>query len=249
MPKEIHLICRYGNKETDIKFFKHLFPPNVQTIVEPFAGSFAVSKYMYDDNKKYHINDLDEDLFYIYQNHQNYKNFLLQIKEDAKNYDLRRNGKKEGAKFLQDIKLKNYDEKLLKHFIKHCVTSYSVWVTKSTNYNKNENQILNNATITNKDYMEILNQYKDDDKAFLFLDPPYLLSNNSSYVPQSENQDSTKILIDILEYMKTCKCKVMLVINKLYIITLLFKDYFKLDYTRKYQISKKSCIHSVYCNY
>jgi hypothetical protein len=57
--------------------------------------------------------------------------------------------------------------------------------------------------------------YKDDEEAFLFLDLPYLYSDNSNYASQIRDTDMTQIVVDIIEFLKTCKCKVMLVINKL----------------------------------
>ena len=67
-----NVIRRLGNKENDIKFFKHLLPLDVKTVVEPFAGSFAVIKHFYVDLNKYdfHINDNDETLHYLYHNPQ-----------------------------------------------------------------------------------------------------------------------------------------------------------------------------------
>ena len=56
------------------------------------------------------------------------------------------------------------------------------------NYDENEKQILINSLFTNNDYINIFNQYKDDDKAFLCIDPPYLFSNNSGYFPQNEKK-------------------------------------------------------------
>ena len=65
MPKELNVISRLGNKENDIKYFSHLLPLDVKTVVEPFAGSFAVSKFFYKDPNQYkfHINDKNEVLF------------------------------------------------------------------------------------------------------------------------------------------------------------------------------------------
>ena len=62
MVKTINVILRTGNKQNDIKFFKHLLPLDVNTVVEPFGGSFSVIKHFYIDVNKYksHINDLDE---------------------------------------------------------------------------------------------------------------------------------------------------------------------------------------------
>jgi len=66
-----------------------------------------------------------------------------------------------------------------------------------------------------------------------------MFSNNQTYIPQQNDNDNTGMLIDIRDFMKTCKCKVMLIINKLEIIKYLFKEFHKIDYIRIYQIGKK----------
>ena len=108
---------------------------------------------------------------------------------------------------------------------------------------------LKNALITNDVYTTIYDKYKDNENAFLFLDPPYLFSNNSGYFPQNGDNDMTMIIVDTLDFIKTCKCKVMLVINKLNILEYLFKDYVKLEYGKIYQITKKGIKHLVVTNY
>ena len=91
--------------------------------------------------------------------------------------------------------------------------------------------------------------YKDDEDAFLFLDPPHLYSDNSTYASQIRETDMTQIVVDILEYLRVCKCKVMLVINKLNILSYLFSDYIKGEYEKIYQLSKKKAMHLIICNY
>ena len=83
MVKSINSIRRIGSKQNDIKDFSNLLPLDVETVVEPFGGSFAVSKFFYKDNKKYkfHINDLDESLFYIYTHYQEYLQHLTTIND------------------------------------------------------------------------------------------------------------------------------------------------------------------------
>lgn len=49
MVKYNNIINRLGNKETDMKHFKHLLPLDVKTVAEPFSGSFAVIKHFYKD--------------------------------------------------------------------------------------------------------------------------------------------------------------------------------------------------------
>ena len=79
--KNIYFI-RMGNKQNDIKFFEHLLPyKNINTIIEPFAGTFAVIRNCYYDKKyKRIINDNDKEwiklLKYI-KNKPSYINNLL----------------------------------------------------------------------------------------------------------------------------------------------------------------------------
>lgn len=53
---------RLGNKQTDIKFFENMLPTkNIKTVVEPFAGTFAIIRNVYYDSKyKRVINDKDD---------------------------------------------------------------------------------------------------------------------------------------------------------------------------------------------
>jgi site-specific DNA-adenine methylase len=99
--------------------------------------------------------------------------------------------------------------------------------SKNEKTNPVELNILKNALITKLDYSDVFEHYKNDENAFLFLDPPYLFSDNSAYSSQITETDMTKIIVDILEYLPVCKCKVMLIINKLYILSYLFKRLYK----------------------
>ena len=61
MVKTINIIRRIGSKQNDIKYFSHLLPLEVETVIEPFGGSFAVIKFFYKDINKYkfHINNIN----------------------------------------------------------------------------------------------------------------------------------------------------------------------------------------------
>lgn len=245
--KYVNIINRIGNKSTDIKFFKHLLPIDVETVVEPFGGSFAVSKLFYQDANRYkfHINDLDETLFYIYQH---YDDMIRIYRELFNTYN------ETYSKKYYDFK--NYFEGLdmhpqIKNYIRdtYFVRGSLFKAVKNSIVNPNEELILQQSKITNLDYKDIFEEYKTNENAFLFLDPPYLFSNNSSYIPQANESDMTSIVLDILEFMQTCKCKVMLIINELDILSHLFKDYIKGRYNRVYQLSKKKTVHLIICNY
>jgi hypothetical protein len=76
-----------------------------------------------------------------------------------------------------------------------------------------------------------------------------MFSNNKSYSKQFEVSDCTEYLIDILEMFKSCKCKIMLVINDLKITRHLFRDYNFIDYVKTYGLSKRKERHLVITNY
>lgn len=248
MVKYNNIINRLGNKETDMKHFKHLLPLEVKTVVEPFSGSFAVIKHFYKDWNKYdfHINDTDETLFYAFKHYEHIHDVIYELNRVYNDdFELR---KKDFRKFFDSLEISPHVKEHIRktHFVRgqlwRCPKNHD-------NYNPVEASILENAKITNLDYKDIFEMYKDDEEAFLFLDPPYLYSDNSNYASQIRDTDMTQIVVDIIEFLNTCKCKVMLVINKLNLLSYLFNDYIKGEYEKIYQISKKKAIHLIICNY
>ena len=109
--------------------------------------------------------------------------------------------------------------------------------------------ILDKALLTDLDYSLIFNMYHDDEKAFLFLDPPYTFSYNSHYESQSINPDTTQIIVNIYKFMKTCKCKVLMVVNSLDIVKYMFRKFIKGEYIKTYGIYKKNSKHIIISNY
>ena len=90
-----------------------------------------------------------------------------------------------------------------------------------------------------------MNKYKDNNKAFIFLDPPYLISCNSFY------QDAK---LNIYEYLSIhtidkMKCKVLLCLEDNWIINLLFKKYITMKYDKIYQMTKKKTTHLIMDNF
>ena len=137
------------------------------------------------------------------------------------------------------------------HIRKTHVVRGQLWrcPTDPRNYNPVEAPILENAIISNWDCKDMFEVYKDDENAFLFLDPPYLYSDNSNYASQWRETAMTQIVVDILDDLRVCKCKVMLVINELNILSYVFSQYIKGEYEKIYQLSKEKAIHLIICNY
>jgi site-specific DNA-adenine methylase len=103
----------------------------------------------------------------------------------------------------------------------------------------------NKTIITNEDYLHIIDKYKDNENAFLYLDPPYLDSYNSGYgtyqnKSHDENLkiiDNTEMFIKFLDILKNGKCKILFSINDCALTNYLYKDYIKEAYNHKYQHS------------
>ena len=243
--KEIDIISRLGKKTNDIKHFKQFLPLDIEIIIEPFAGGFAVSKYYVKNNicVNVHINDNDEQLFYIYKHYKDYigmRNFIQDkfIGEDWRDY----------KKLKPCILELPYNTYLLNYYCNHFIYRGALHTLRlSRIYNETEKKILDTALITCDDYLNIFEQYKNNEKAFLFLDPPYIFSDNSTY--NMMDTDNTEMVPKIYEFMLTCRCKVLLIINDLEIIRYIFKNFVKGCYNKIYQIGKKRSRHLIICNY
>lgn len=249
------ILNRLGNKTNDIKYFKKYLPKNnVINIIEVFGGTFAtIRNEYYDDKYNKIVNDNDTQLFYVYTNCDKYVDFSNRFNEDLKKYVNEK-------KILQDgyinifEKYKNEDNKFFDLYTKsHIVRGKMCHIKKN---NVQFDKIFNNIIFSCDDYKNIINKYKHDDKAFIFLDPPYLFSDNSQYEKTSKmfddcDLDNTDIMIELYNLFndKTVKCKIMLIINDLKILRWLFKDFIIDTYEKIYQLSKKKQKHLIICNY
>ena len=101
------------------------------------------------------------------------------------------------------------------------------------------------AKITNNDFIEVMEEYKENENAFLYLDPTYMDSFNGGYnCYHTKNynndltiKDNTYMYIYLLEFLKVCKCKILFSINSNSLTRYLYKDYIKENYKHVYQSS------------
>jgi site-specific DNA-adenine methylase len=258
MVQERQIINRVGNKRNDIKYFKMYFPENVKQIVEPFGGSFAVSSYLLSNNPslKVHINDVDDNLFYVYKNYKEYEQYKTDYVKYSKDNNINRNSKYDEKKEGIDNFLNNYFKDKNEKLKNYCVQfvklrgMYKIMHNKA-NILKSDVEILNNHKVTNKDYMKVINKYNDED-TFIFFDPPYIFSNNSAYDTQKGESDNSDMIVYLLSYMLNTKCKCMLIVNDLKLIRILCDMYEQKiinTYQRIYQMSKKEEKHLIIINY
>jgi site-specific DNA-adenine methylase len=103
---------------------------------------------------------------------------------------------------------------------------------------KYESIINNPFVIHNKDYRDMMNLYKNDETAFLYLDPPYNGKGKSrtTNLIYKNGKVYHDFLIFIEEFMKDpeTKCKVMLNIDFRGDVYVRFKDLIKLVYPVRY---------------
>lgn len=262
----LHPLPYTGSKRTDIKFFVDFIPKNINHIIEPFGGSGAVSLYLFSKNPKLkcHINDTDKELynFYInmkedYENIINEYNSLVEdlnkekykkIIEEYKQNSPTTNNKRKVALYLFYNKVYHYRKGLFSMIKKYKpITDNDYIIFKDW---------LKNTTFTNKDYKEIFEEYENSKDKFIFLDPPYLSSYNSSYADFNDSKkkdgvliDNTKMFIDIKIFMDKNKNKIMNILNKNSIIDYIFKNQIISVYNKIYQMNKNKTQHNIICNY
>ena len=252
-------LVRVGNKQKDIKFFEKYFPDkkDITTVAECFAGTFSVIRNcFYDvDNIVCADNDLEfrercKNIFNNLEEYNNEKILINKLVEEKKEqgHTYLRIGDDEFKNVKNDIKYVDMDT----IHNRGCIKKLPI----TLDFN-NLKQLYNKIKWYD-DFKEVFELYKNDDKAFLFLDPPYFSSFNKEYTVYDQNKetdnkkniiDNTGIYIDIYEFMKVAKCKVMLIVNGNKIMEYIFKEYYKDKYNKTYGRTYKKENINIYCNY
>jgi site-specific DNA-adenine methylase len=242
---------KYNEYKRYLKDYIDKIEINDDTIfIEPFCGSCYISFNLWKEGKikRFHINDLDNFRIEFYNNINDDK----KLKElyDIEN-EIREGGEKVYYKYVDRNKGENRN--YCSYIISRRIFGFRYGLFPTTKTIK-ENLISDNwksffksAEITNKDWLEIMNKYKDDPKAIVYLDPPYLDSYNSHYtrykmtsIDDDKNIiDYTKTYADILDYLKTSKCKIVFSINSNALSEIVYKDFIKEKYDKIYGLTGK----------
>lgn len=240
-----HFIMQYtGNKRGDYKnIIDDCNLENIDTIIEPFCGTCAFSYFLARDNPKkykYILNDKCKnliDIIEICQDSEKLKDFENKINEIAKDltkekYDILRKKNDIYGFFLM---------RKINHFrIGIFPLNYKYKVIKISdcpfiNFIQNEN-----VSIMNENANDIFEKYKNDDKTFLFCDPPYMLSDNGFYDNQECNKNSNIYKYVYDNDLNQFDCKILFCLELNWLVELLFKKYnFKKSFSKKYGQSKK----------
>ena len=237
----------FGNKRNELKLLIPIIEPQItddSIFVEPFCGSSIVSFNVFkkiNKNIEFHINDLDQLRIKFY------KNMTIEKEREAL-YKLEKEIIEKGAEFYYSI-ARGKDDDYLKYIISRRINAFRHGLYPTTKkiilheITDNWKDFFNKATITNEDYLYIFDKYKDNENAFLYLDPPYMDSFNSDYGTYQNKAhdedlkiiDNTAMYINFLDILKNGKCKILFSINDCALTNYLYKDYIKESYNHKYQ--------------
>ena len=245
-----HFLFGYpGNKRDEVAtIFEKLDFTNIDTIVEPFCGTSALSYYISTQHPKrfkYVLNDINKmlfDLYNIVKDKNKLKEFEKVINEKAQRIVDKpaymneiKNHKTDIADWFISMKIYTLRQGLYKNGYKY--QYIDLFICPIVNFLQTEN-----IEISNKEGVDVLKEHNKKN-CLIFIDPPYLLSCNEYYDDaSSKSQNIYEYLYD--NNIKKMKCKICLVVEKNWIISLLFQKIPNIiEYNKTYQMTKRTTTH------
>jgi site-specific DNA-adenine methylase len=218
-------------------------------------GSCALSYYlstMHPKKFKYIINDTDENLITlvtIMKDKEKLTQFTATINEVVKTIL-----DKESYNKLT----KKNDDKFLGWFISNLIYNFHAGLYnpkyKPRVYDFSNIGIVQflqneNVVILNKDGYQVFTDNMNDKTTLMFIDPPYLMSQNLQY-----NLTNTIGYGNIYEYcsennIKTLKSRILFCLEDNWIIRLLYKKHIKTTHVKQYSTTRKKTNHLIIANF
>eukprot|EP00121_Abeoforma_whisleri_P005848 Awhi_evm1s5304 len=219
----------YGNKRKEINYITKHLPEKFKVFVDVFGGSGSVGISVKDvcmcDIVYNDFNDKLMRLLKIFKS----DDLESEIKDFNNKLIYNHNTQEDCIKHLDNV-YDSLDNDELKFLMKCLFSIMSLYLTTNTelwgvrcdkrlkktshtinvsriHYEKYHYTYFKLDEIHNKEYKEILEMYKDNKDAVLYLDPPYIKKRKIRYNGDDFNLDSIDY---IKKYMKECKCKVMI---------------------------------------
>jgi len=254
-----HFLFSYcGNKRNETKNFLDIVKlDNITNIIEPFCGSSALSYSVWlnsgenKDKYNYYLNDTDDRLIQLYNI---MKNETVEHIEEEVN------------KIIQSINNKEEWNQKLKsdHDIYHFIffKKYSIMsrygfppldigkIKKTFKITKETKEFIEfikqpYVYISNNDWLDVFDKYKDDEKTLFIVDPPYIQLCNDFYTSNKLNM--YQYFYD--NKIENFKSKIYLILEDNWMIRLLFNKHVVSQYSKKYGITKKQTNHIIIYNH
>jgi DNA adenine methylase len=234
-----------GGKSDEIKHILKYIPTDIDTYIEPFIGGGAL--YFYLNHPKNVINDVHNELIAFYKsikegNSQQIKEFMNQHPNNEEEYykvrdNMELNTQLDIAKRFYYLRKTCFRGML--RYNKKGGFNIPFGKYKTISYNELDNKdyenILKNTHIYNDDFTNIFDNYNDD-KNFMFLDPPY----DSVFTDYGYCKFGKDEHIKLATYFKNTKIRCLMVIGKTDFISELYKEYIVDEFDKKYKFK----IHS-----
>ena len=236
------LVIWIGGKRSEIKKYIQYIPDDIDTYLEPFVGGGAT--YFHLNHNKNVISDVHTELTDFYQCIKNDE------MEDIHTFMTTQSNNKETYLQIRDHMEINSQLDNAKRFFylrKTCLRGLSKY-DKNGNFNasyyyqktwnltalKNEKYVdlLKNTTILNTTFEYIFEKY-DDQRNFMFLDPPYDSKfSNYGYCPFGKEEHKR-----LSECFKNTHIRCLMIINKTQFIEDLYDGYIIDQYHKRYDIN------------
>ncbi len=234
------LIKWSGGKSDEISLFIKYIPVEYNLYIEPFIGGGSL--FFYLNPQKAVINDIHKELIDLYTNIKDKKNidiynFMVDNKNNEETYYKIRD-KMDIKNSLDNAKRFYYQRKTcyrgMLRYNKNGKFNIPFGKYKSLNYsdllNNKYNELFDKTTILNEDFETIFNNYNDN-KNFMFLDPPYD-SEFTDYGYCKFGKDEHKKLAHLF---KTTTIKCLMIIGKTKFIEELYSGYIVDEYDKEYK--------------
>ena len=253
-----HFFFAYtGNKrnECDILINNIINNDNELNIIEPFCGSSAISFKIWlmnkNNNFNYYLNDNDNKLIEIYELFK--KETIEKINEELQTINNKIRNKEEWNDYYKNGEQNIYKELFFRKYSMFGRMGFYPLNRKINNIKLTKEQIefiefikLPNVHISNNDWFNIFDIYKNDSKSCFIFDPPYINTFNDFY---------TNRTLNVYEYfnnnkIEDFKSKIYLVLEDIWIIKLLFQNNKVFEtYNKRYEISNRKTNHIIIYNH
>ena len=204
------LFSYFGNKDREIEKIIENLPDmnNIDIIIEPYCGSFSLIRnliLLYPD-KKYICVDNDKKLIKAY----------IDIIDNDKYNKILNNLENTEIKTKEEYNIYKKLNTTESYMYYHSVYTLTPVLFDRNHFKMNNNDLSKLETFNeyNKnieficdDAKNIIEKYKNNDRVFMFIDPPYLFSNTyySTYNPN--------YILNFIKDLNNCNCKIIAVLG------------------------------------
>ena len=244
-------ISYQGSKKRETHIIEEYQPKRFNKVVDVFGGGGSVSLFYIQNynNCQVHYNDISPDLtllFEVLKDHDKTKkvvDHMHKLKSSKEDFIKRQKELKEayeknqpslinflyctsygfsGNMFSGTVTMENGKPRRVKDF------------SKFLKYP----DVIKDLHITKLDALDVIEQYKNDEYAFLYLDPPYLQKGTNNNAYRNMSVDLLNAIFSIIKN-KDYKCRIMLHIDFSGWVYAEMKDYIKYYYPAKYMMTCK----------